>query len=639
MVLKLDVAVQTELSECLWSSSSNSSATTSRTSSMPDLLAAWEDLLGWSENAAAARKMQEEMIILKHALNRLGNKSSFELLDTEPSIQIAIEALKNEKAHLQTYRTDMLKLNASVHSWLTKQERRLQNAIVEQQLKEAAAKVGSIKLLEEKDEIESEHKSAKAVAAQHQTTEADSTTMAAAVTMATTTSNKTTMITVTDSNGNQVESHTATMATATSNVGTCTTTTSSGTNPMTLVAGEKNWDLQSLITSENEFHKHLKDEVSDMYTAWDEADLRINSQLEVLTSSLTAWRQLECGLSEFQLALGQDRGTLQGLEGALKTGRATPGELAQNVKLVAKLLSEKVNVSQEQLTAVQDYLDPNHILYIAKFTASNGSLSDSGISDGGATSDGGLSERERRLGVLRRLAKQLESALAPGSEAMKSIAARMESAENDLKSLQNTCRDLIVRTAASHQSKKQQLQEQAADKRDQGNENKSLQHANGCVKASHMGNGHVKQDTAGANAQMTLLNGNASSTSASSSSGRRRRRNRRSSATAPTNAVASADLAQSNALKMSSTTPGDGDEDPSDDPSTYDLDSSDDELNPKSKRGWAWRIARVAVPMQLALFTVFCAACMMQPNCCDNINNLSMSFTPQLRYIRGPPPI
>lgn len=62
-----------------------------------DLLAAWEDLLGWSENAAAARKMQEDMIVLKHALNRLGNKSSFELLDTEPSIQIAIEALKVSK--------------------------------------------------------------------------------------------------------------------------------------------------------------------------------------------------------------------------------------------------------------------------------------------------------------------------------------------------------------------------------------------------------------------------------------------------------------------------------------------------------------------------------------------------------------
>lgn len=45
---------------------------------------------------------------------------------------------------------------------------------------------------------------------------------------------------------------------------------------------------------------------------------------------------------------------------------------------------------------------------------SNGSLSDSGISDGGCSSDYGLSERERRLGALRRLAKQLEQALVPG---------------------------------------------------------------------------------------------------------------------------------------------------------------------------------------------------------------------------------
>ncbi|XP_061391325.1 klarsicht protein-like [Musca vetustissima] len=610
---------------------SSSVLSTQCVSQSKDLLAAWEDLLGWSENAAAARKMQEDMIVLKHALNRLGNKSSYEQLDTEPSIQIAIEALKNEKTQLQTYRTNMLKLNASVHSWLTKQERRLQNAVVEQQLKEAAAKVASIELLEEKDEFESEHNNKLAIGGITSTTasaeEPDSTTTTTAA-VGTASANKTTMITVTDSNGNQVETHTATTTTtttasammaSTSSIGTCTTTHT--------IANEKNWDLQSLITSENEFHKHLKDEVSDMYTAWDEADSRINSQLEVLTSSLTAWRQLECGLSEFQLALGQDRGTLQGLEGALKTGQATPGELAQNVKLVAKLLSEKVNVSQEQLIAVQDYLDPNHILYIAKFTASNGSLSDSGISDGGATSDGGLSERERRLGVLRRLAKQLESALAPGSEAMKSIAARMESAENDLKSLQNTCRDLIVRTAASHQSKKQQAQDQVTEKKDQTDSKtaQQLKHANGCLKGRHA-NGNATEEV--------------TSSTGGSSLSRRKRKNRRSSATAPTNSIAAADMAQSNALQMTSTTvTPDGDDDPSDDNSNYDLDSSDDELNPKSKRGWAWRIARVAVPMQLALFTVFCAACLMQPNCCDNINNLSMSFTPQLRYIRGPPPI
>lgn len=79
---------------------------------------------------------------------------------------------------------------------------------------------------------------------------------------------------------------------------------------------------------------------------------------------------------------------------------------------------------------------------------SNGSLSDSGISDGGCSSDYGLSERERRLGALRRLAKQLEQALVPGSEALNSINQRMEMAEAELRSLQKTCRELIIRTAA-----------------------------------------------------------------------------------------------------------------------------------------------------------------------------------------------
>lgn len=80
---------------------------------------------------------------------------------------------------------------------------------------------------------------------------------------------------------------------------------------------------------------------------------------------------------------------------------------------------------------------------------SNGSLSDSGISDGGCSSDYGLSERERRLGALRRLAKQLEQALVPGSEALNSINHRMEMAEAELRNLQETCRELIIRTAVS----------------------------------------------------------------------------------------------------------------------------------------------------------------------------------------------
>lgn len=72
------------------------------------------------------------------------------------------------------------------------------------------------------------------------------------------------------------------------------------------------------------------------------------------------------------------------------------------------------------------------------------------MSDGGGSSDYSVSERERHLNVLRRLARQLESALAPGSAAIISISQRMEAAEADLRSLQDTCRALIVQTAASH---------------------------------------------------------------------------------------------------------------------------------------------------------------------------------------------
>lgn len=286
-------------------------------------------------------------------------------------------------------------------------------------------------------------------------------------------------------------------------------------------------------------------------------------------------------------------------------------------------------------------MDPNHVLHIHKFTASNGSLSDSGISDGGTTSDGGLSERERRLGVLRRLAKQLESALAPGSEAMKSIAARMESAEIELKSLQNTCRDLIVRTAASHQNKKQQ---QELERQQQQQQLKDVELCANGLKANSNGaiktNGHIVMSVDS--------NGiyEAAQYAANGKNGKRKT-TRSTSSSSANNTALTANNGGNAALKSTSTIKAvadDGGEDPDDDPAgNYNYDSSDEDNedgNEKApKRGWAWRIARVAVPMQLALFTVYCAACMMQPNCCDNINNFSMSFAPQLRYIRGPPPI
>jgi len=64
--------------------------------------------------------------------------------------------------------------------------------------------------------------------------------------------------------------------------------------------------------------------------------------------------------------------------------------------------------------------------------------------------------------------------------------------------------------------------------------------------------------------------------------------------------------------------------------------------NPDSEpvpQNWVWRILKVALPFQLALVALFCAACLLEPHCCEAVNSLNLSFTPQLRYMRGPPPV
>jgi hypothetical protein len=57
-----------------------------------DLIASWENLLKWSDNAAVARRLQEEMSVLKAALQNFGLQ--FHGFDSEESIRDAIEDLK-----------------------------------------------------------------------------------------------------------------------------------------------------------------------------------------------------------------------------------------------------------------------------------------------------------------------------------------------------------------------------------------------------------------------------------------------------------------------------------------------------------------------------------------------------------------
>ncbi|CAN8031153.1 unnamed protein product [Ixodes persulcatus] len=46
-----------------------------------------------------------------------------------------------------------------------------------------------------------------------------------------------------------------------------------------------------------------------------------------------------------------------------------------------------------------------------------------------------------------------------------------------------------------------------------------------------------------------------------------------------------------------------------------------------------WRVLKAALPVQVALLLMYCVACLMEPHCCDLLNNFHASFGPQLRDI------
>lgn len=199
--------------------------------------------------------------------------------------------------------------------------------------------------------------------------------------------------------------------------------------------------------------------------------------------------------------------------------------------------------------------------------------SDSGISDDG----GAFSERERRLGYLRRLAKQLESALAGNDTQnpmlIKTISDRMRAAEAELSALQETCRELILKTTMSH--------------------NQFLESMN-------------LNSRQPINVQIPII-------AIKGKGGKLKKKPKKRSLTSTLTAGGGADALD---------TAGDSDE-------------PDEEAAPS---GW-WKFLRYAVPIQLALLALFFATYGLEPQSCDSMNNFQNSFNPQLRYVRGPPPM
>ncbi|XP_017768117.1 PREDICTED: uncharacterized protein LOC108556493 [Nicrophorus vespilloides] len=256
----------------------------------------------------------------------------------------------------------------------------------------------------------------------------------------------------------------------------------------------------------------LKSNVSELYRIWYEINNSATERLNRLNLLLQSWKMLETRLDQLRGDLRDDEQTLGALDSALQGGTFS-NQMASSVRGVAKLLSETKTEGcsfSEMLT--------------------EGSFSDSGISDEGSEHD--LGERERRLSAIRRLVRQLEIVMAPDSAARVRMRERLAAAEEELKTLQNKCRSIIVRTAVS----------------------------------------------------------------------------------------AAAPLSESVVAAGPSGDPGD------DGPAT-------------KTASWFKRVVRASISFHFAIMALLFVACLLEPHCCDNMNNMQMSMNPQLQYVRGTPPI
>ncbi|CAL4067721.1 unnamed protein product [Meganyctiphanes norvegica] len=295
----------------------------------------------------------------------------------------------------------------------------------------------------------------------------------------------------------------------------------------------------------------LKDDVADLYRLWDEVNTRVTNEVVRLEGVETTWRMWEAQAAELRQALRHDQDTLAVLDQAIQTGSISDS-LNASAQDVARLLNDRRKTQQP--SQAKKLLLQHTRTQGVDITGIGGSsligedcASDSGTSGYESCSSEELSERERRLAHLRRIARDLEASLSPQSEAWASITKTLSSAENELRGLQKHCRELVVRSAENLEQ----------------------------VKPSPVT--------------------------------RRRSWNKERGSRTP------------RTEKRTSV-------------------GSDSKSN-SSQRGWMWRVVRAALPFQAALLLLFCVACLLEPNCCDHVNTLNLSFSPQTRYVHGPPPV
>ncbi|CAB3233695.1 unnamed protein product [Arctia plantaginis] len=246
----------------------------------------------------------------------------------------------------------------------------------------------------------------------------------------------------------------------------------------------------------------LSKELTALQSAWDDAHQKTSNELLSLEKAVCAWTEWESALRELQGALRGDLATLEALRDR-GTAIGDQNEVTTQIRQLAASLVEK-----------------------KKGSSTCDSLSDSGISDGDSE---GAGRRARRLGALRELARRLQAALAPNSPAQRAIAKRMEQTENEVRTLQESCRALVEQSIPD-----------------------------------------LKIDEETRENGITTIAGNKTG-------------------------------------------------------------AGDPDYSPRG--GWLWRVLRSSLPIQLCLVALLLAAWLVErPRCCDALNSLAQTLTPQLRY-------
>lgn len=196
----------------------------------------------------------------------------------------------------------------------------------------------------------------------------------------------------------------------------------------------------------------LQHQLHHLYQQSDHLSHCISSELSRLTAACSALEAWQRQAEELRNCLQQDDATLSRLQEAVSGGPAALSrlQLEEGPTGVAGRSGDSLSGTARGLANI-----------LAQGQASNGSasggvrsfggsssrLSDSGTSGYESCSSDDLSERERRLHALKRLAAELEGTLHPHSLAWTNIKKTISVAENELSSLQKRCRELLLQTA------------------------------------------------------------------------------------------------------------------------------------------------------------------------------------------------